>query len=157
MSDSKSLNTSLLEVIISSKNEHVFMHDLSDHSFQIIVDIWGVSMTLGLKWPVVWNISRHVALWQICLHCRIDKTGSHGIISLVCHHDLHYPFTTWDLLNVETVTGKAHIGMLNELTESDVTEWHTLTVDETALAIVNKQGCQRVTIVSSQRKIMVTI
>jgi len=38
MSDSKSLNTSLLEVLISSKHKHVFIRDLSDLTFQIIFD-----------------------------------------------------------------------------------------------------------------------
>ena len=38
MSDSKSLNTSLLEIMISFKNEHVFIHDLSDLTLQIIFD-----------------------------------------------------------------------------------------------------------------------
>jgi hypothetical protein len=35
MVDSKCLNTSLLEVLISSNNEHVFFRDLSDHTLQI--------------------------------------------------------------------------------------------------------------------------
>jgi hypothetical protein len=47
MSDSKSLNTSLLEVMITSKNEHVFIHDLSDLSLQIIFNAWWASMNDG--------------------------------------------------------------------------------------------------------------
>jgi hypothetical protein len=38
MPDSKSLKTSLLEVIISSKNGPVFIRDLSDHTLQIMFD-----------------------------------------------------------------------------------------------------------------------
>jgi len=49
MSDSKSLNTSLLEVMISSKNEHVFIRDLSGHILQIIFDAWWASMNVGSK------------------------------------------------------------------------------------------------------------
>jgi hypothetical protein len=40
MYDTKSLNTSLLEAVISSKNECVCMHDLCDLTFQIIFDAW---------------------------------------------------------------------------------------------------------------------
>jgi hypothetical protein len=39
MSHTKSLNTLLLEVMISSKNVHVFMRDLSVPTLQIIIDI----------------------------------------------------------------------------------------------------------------------
>jgi hypothetical protein len=36
MSDTQSLNASLLEIMISSNNEHVIIHDLSDLTLQII-------------------------------------------------------------------------------------------------------------------------
>jgi len=49
---------------------------------------------------------------------------------------------------------KAHIAKLNELTESEVTELTSATVDETALAILKKQGSRGITIVSSQRIII---
>ena len=42
MSYSKCLNTSLLEVMISSKNEHVFDHNLSEVISQIIFDACGL-------------------------------------------------------------------------------------------------------------------
>jgi uridylate kinase len=48
---------------------------------------------------------------------------------------------------------KAHIAKLNQLTESEVTELTTSTVDETAFAILKRQGSQRITTLSSQRKI----
>jgi len=48
---------------------------------------------------------------------------------------------------------KAHIAKLNELTESEVTALTSSTVDETALAILKRQGSRGITIVSSQRKI----
>jgi len=52
---------------------------------------------------------------------------------------------------------KAHISKLNELTESEVTELTILTVDDTALAILQRQGSRGITIVSSQRKIIFDI
>jgi hypothetical protein len=47
---------------------------------------------------------------------------------------------------------KAHIAKLNELRESEVTELTSSTVDDTALAIVERQGSCGITIVSLQRK-----
>jgi len=52
---------------------------------------------------------------------------------------------------------KAHIAQLNELTESEVTELTSSTVDETALAIPKRQGSRGITIVSLQRKIIFDI
>jgi len=52
---------------------------------------------------------------------------------------------------------KAHIGKLNELTVSEVTELTSSMVDETALAILKRQGSGGIPIVTSQRKIKLTI
>jgi len=43
---------------------------------------------------------------------------------------------------------KAHITKLNELTDSEVTELTSSTVDETALAILRRQGSRGISIVS---------
>ena len=40
MSATKSLDTSLLEVMISSNNERVFIRDLSNHTLQMIFDAY---------------------------------------------------------------------------------------------------------------------
>jgi hypothetical protein len=50
-----------------------------------------------------------------------------------------------------------HITKLNELTVSEVTEITSSTVDETALAILKRQGSRDIPIVSSQRKFTFTI
>jgi hypothetical protein len=47
---------------------------------------------------------------------------------------------------------KAHIAKYNELTELEVTELTSLMVYETALAILQRQGSQGITILSSQSK-----
>jgi len=47
---------------------------------------------------------------------------------------------------------KAHIAKLNELTESEVTKFTSSTAAESALAILKRQGCREITIVSSQWK-----
>jgi len=59
MSDSKSLNISLPGVLISSKNQHVFIRDLGDLSLQIIFDAWWASIHIGSKPPIPSNDSRH--------------------------------------------------------------------------------------------------
>jgi len=57
MSDSKSLNNSLLEVMISSKNEDAFIRDLSNLTLQIIVDSWRASTNVGSMRSIAWNTS----------------------------------------------------------------------------------------------------
>jgi hypothetical protein len=52
---------------------------------------------------------------------------------------------------------KARIVKLNELTESEVTELSSAMVDETALAILKRQGSRGITIVILQRKIIFDI
>jgi len=64
---------------------------------------------------------------------------------------------TWDQLNGQTLAGKAHIAKLNELTVSEVTELTSSKVDETPLAILKRQASRGIPIVSSQRKIKLTI
>jgi len=49
MLDTQSSNTSLLEVMISSKNERVFIRDLSDLTLQISLDAWWTSINVGSK------------------------------------------------------------------------------------------------------------
>jgi len=50
------------------------------------------------------------------------------------------------------LVAKAHIAKLNELTESEVTELTSSTVDEAALAIFKRPGSRGITTVRSQEK-----
>jgi len=140
MSDTKSLNTSLREVMISSKNEHFFIHDLSDLKLQIMFDAWWASMNEWSKRPIAWNDSRHAPSWRFYLHCGIEETGNPGIICIVCHQVLRHPSEHGTSSMGKHLLAKAHIAKLNELTESEVTELTSSTVDETPLAILNRQG-----------------
>jgi len=153
LSDTKSLNTSLLKVMISSKNERVFIRDLSDLTLQIIFDAWRASMNEVSKWPIAWNDSRHVPLWRFNVHCRIAETSSPGIIRIVCHQVLRHPSEHGTSSMGNHLRAKAHIAKLNELTESELTELTGSTVDETVLAILKRQGCRGFTIVRLQRTI----
>jgi len=157
MSNIQSLNTSLLEVMISSKNERVFIRDLSDLTLQIIFDAWWASINVGSKRPIEWKNSRHAPLWRFYLHCRIEKTGSPGIICIMCHQVLRHPSKHGTSSMGKHLLAKAHIAKLNKLTESEVTELTSLTVDETALAILKRQGSRRITIVSVPRKMIFDI
>jgi len=52
MWDLSSLNTLVLEVMISSKNEGIFIFELSDLTIQIIFHGWWASMNVGSKHPI---------------------------------------------------------------------------------------------------------
>jgi len=122
MLDLKSLNTSLLEVIISCKTEDVFICDLSDLTLQIIFDGWWASMNVSFKHPLAWNNLRHASLWWFYLHCGIEETGSPGIICIICHQVLRHQSEHGTSSMGKHLLAKAHITKLNKLTEWEVTE-----------------------------------
>jgi len=136
LSDSQSLNTSLLDGMISSKNEQVFIHDLSDLTLEMLFDAWWASMNLDSKSLIAWNYSRHLSSWQLYLHCGIEGTGSPGIICIVCHQVLHHPSEHRTSSKGKHMLAKAHIAKLNELTGSEVSKLTNSTVNEPALAIL---------------------
>jgi hypothetical protein len=138
--------------MISSKNERVCIRDLSGLTFQIIFDAWRASMNVGSKRPIAWKNSRHAPSWRFYLHCGIEETGSPGIISIVCHQVLRHPSEHGTSSMGKLKLANAHIAKINELTESEVTELTNLTMDETALAILKRQGSRGITLVSLQRK-----
>jgi hypothetical protein len=154
MSDSQSLNTSLLEVMISSKNERVFIRDLSDPTLEIIFDAWWASMNVGSKRPIAWNNSRHAPSWRFYLHCGMEENGSPGIMCIVCHQVLRHPSERGTSSMGKHLLSKPGIAKLSELTESEVTELTSSTVDETALAMLKRQRSRGITIVSSLRQII---
>jgi hypothetical protein len=157
MSDSQSLNTSLLEVIISSKNERVFIHDLSDLTLQIILDAWWPSTNVDSKGPITCNNFRHTPSWRFYLHCGIEATGSPGIICIVCHRILHHPSEHGTSSMGKHLLAKAYIPKLNELTKSDITKLTSSTVDETAMDILKRQGSRGITTVHSLSQIIFDI
>jgi len=157
MSDSKSSNTLLLQVMISSKNEHVCIPDLSELTLQTIVHAWWDSMNVGSKRPIAWNDSRHAPSWRFYLHCGIEETSNPGIICIVCHQVLWHPSEHGTSSIGKHLLAKAHIGNLNEFTVAEVTELTSSMVDETALGIMQRQGSQGIIIVSLQRKIIFDI
>ena len=113
MSNSTALNTLLLEVMTTSRNERIFIHDFSDLTFQIIFDAWWASIKVDSKLPIAWNDSRHAPSWQFYLHCWIEKTGSRGIICIICHRVLCNPSEYGNSSLGKHLLGKAHIAKLN--------------------------------------------
>jgi len=153
MSDWKSLKTSLLEVMISSQTEHIFIRDLSDLTLQIIFEGWWASMNVGSKQPIAQNDSRRPPSWWLYIHCGIEEISSPGMKHIVGHQVLRHPSELRTSSIGKHLLVKAHITKWNEIPKSEVTALPSLTVDETALAILKKQGSRGITIVSSQRKI----
>jgi len=88
--------------------------------------------------PIAWNNSRHVPPWRFYLNCGIEETGSPGIICIVCHPVLRHPSDHGTSSMGKHLLANAHIAKLNKLTESEVTELTSLTVDETTLVFMNR-------------------
>jgi hypothetical protein len=114
-------------------------------------------MNVDSKRPIAWNSSRHVPSCRFYLHCGIEENGNTGIICIVCHQVLHHPSEHGTSSMGQHLLGKAHIAKLYELTESEVTELTSSTVDGTALAILKRQGSRRITIVCSQKEFIFDI
>jgi len=138
MLDSKLLNTSLIEVIVYSKNAHVFICDLSNVTLNIILNAWWAYMNVGSTHYIAWDNSRYAPSWHVYLHCGIEETGHPGIIWIICHQVLRYPSGHGTSSLVKHLLAISHIAMLNNLTEWEVTALSSSTVDETALAIVKR-------------------
>jgi len=114
-------------------------------------------MDVGSKPPIPWNNSRLAPLWGCYLHCRIEETGSPGIIYINCHQVPHHPSEHGTSSMWKHLLAKAHIAKLNEFTVSEVTELTCSILDETALTILKRHGSQEITIVSLQRNIIFNI
>jgi len=114
-------------------------------------------MNLDSKRPFAWNASRHAPSWWFYLHCGIEESGSPGIIFIVYHQVLRPLSEHGTSSMAKHLLAKAHIANVYELTQSEVTELTSSTVDTTALAILKWQGSWGITIVSLQRKIIFDI
>jgi hypothetical protein len=116
MSESKSINTLLLEIIISSKYESITIRDLNNHTLQILSNPWWASMNVDLRLSIAWDKSSHTPSWRFYLHCRIEETGSPGIIRIVCYQFLHHPSEHDTSSMGKHLLATAHITKLNKLT-----------------------------------------
>jgi len=154
MSDSKSLNTSLVEVMICSRNEGVVIRDLSDLTLQSIFDASRASLNVCLKCPVACNNSRHASSSRFHSLSGIEETGSPAIICIICHQVLRHPSGHGTSLVGKKLLAKSHIAKLNEVMELEVTELTISMVDETPLAILKRHGSRGTSVVSLQSKMI---
>jgi len=106
-------------------------------------------MNLHSKGPIARNDSSHARSCRFYLNCGIEETGSPGIICIGCHHVFRHPSEHGTSSMGKHLLAKAHIAKLKKLTESEVTELTSSTVDETALAILQRPGSRAITIGSS--------
>ena len=97
-------------------------------------------MNVDMKRPITSNNSRHAPSWKFYIHCGIKETGSPGIICIFCHQVLCHPSEHGTSSMGKHLLETAQIASSKELEESENTELTTLTVDETALAILKRQG-----------------
>jgi len=157
MSDLELFNTSILEVIISSKNECVFIRDLDDLTVQIIIKVWCASIKVHSKCLIASNNSRHTSSCRFDLNFEMEETGSPGIVCIVCHQLLGHSSKYGTNSMGKHLLAKAHIAKLNKLAKLEVTILTSSTVDETALTIQMKHTSEGIKIVSSQRKFIFDI
>jgi len=148
MSDSKTVNSSILEVMICSKNDCVLVQDWSDLTCHMIFVAWWSSINVGTKRTIPWNNSGQVASGRYYLHCGIGDSGSPGIIYIVCHYVLCHPSEHGTSSIGKHSPAKPHIAKLNNIAESEVIELASSMVDETAVAILRRMGSRGITTVS---------
>jgi hypothetical protein len=148
MLGTKSSKNSLLEVIICSINEFVFIRNLSNFTLHIFFDTWWATMKISSKQPIAWNDSRHAGSWQVHLYCGLEQSSSPGIVCIICHQVLRHPSEHGTSSMGKYLLAKAQIAKLSEITESEDTELTSSIMHESALAILKMQGSRGITIVS---------
>jgi hypothetical protein len=153
MSDTKTLITLLLVVIISYKKKHICIRDLSDRILQIIFHAYWASMSVGRMWPIVRNNSILASSWRFYLHSGIESTGCPAMIRIVCHQVLRHPSEHETSSMGKHWLAKAQIAKLHKLKMSEVTELTSLTVDETAFAILKTKGSRGILTVTLLTKL----
>jgi len=151
ISNSQSFYSVILEDMISSKNESVIIHDLSDLTLQIIFDSSQVSGNVGLKSWNACNNSSHGPLWCIDFQCGIEEISSHFIVCIVYHQVLRHRSEHVTSSLAKQYMAKPLIARLNGLIEFEVSELTSRTVDDTALGILMRQHSPGIAIVSSER------
>jgi len=106
-------------------------------------------MNVGWKRLIAGKDCRDASPWQFYLHCGIEESGIHGMICTVCHQVFRHPSEYRTRSMGKQLLAEAHIARFNQLIKLEVAEMTTSTVDETAWAILSRQGNRENTIVSS--------
>jgi hypothetical protein len=82
----------------------------------------------------------------------MQETESPGIICIVCHQVIWHVSGHGTSSIGKHLLVSVHIGKLNELRESELSKFTNTTIDDTALAIVKRQGSHGISFVRSQNK-----
>jgi hypothetical protein len=143
--------------MISSRNGHVFIGDLSGLTLQVMFAALWTSINVCSKHPTAWNNSRHECSWHSYLHSAIKETSNTGIIFIVCHEVLRHASENGINSMGKDLLAKLHIVMFNKLSQSDDTQLTSSTVNKTAFSILLRQGSQGIPVVSSKRKFIFDI
>jgi hypothetical protein len=94
------------------------------------------------------NNFRHAPSLQLTVSCKLEVSGSPGMLCVVCHHVRHHlPDYGTGLVGTQLQT-TAQIAKLDELTVSESTELTGSMVDETALTMLRAHSSQGNQIVS---------
>ena len=94
MSDLKSLNTSLLEVMISSKKDRVIIRDLNDITLQTIFNAWCASINVGSSALLLGRIldMRHhggsICIVELSSPAALASSGSFVIKFFAVRHNM---------------------------------------------------------------------
>jgi hypothetical protein len=91
------------------------------------------------------------------LRCRFEETSHAGIICMIFHQVLCCPSEHETSSMGECLLANPHIAMLDESTQSTVTELTSAMVHETVLAILKNQESRGIPVVNSPRNFMFDI
>jgi len=138
--------------MVFSKNEPVFIRELSDLTLQIIFEACWIWMNVPWKRSTGGNNSIYLPSWKFDLHCRIEEISSPWLIWIICHHVLRHPSECETSSMGKHLLAKARISKHNKIKVSVVTELTSSTLNETAGAMLKRHWNQGIPIVCSQRK-----
>lgn len=157
MLHSKSANTSLPQVMMTSRNQGIFVRDLSDVTFQIISYDWLAFMNVSLKRSRTWDSPGHEPDWRFNLHCQIRETRNTSYICTVWHELLRPPSAHQTGSMGQHSPAKALIAKWKEFSDSQVSEFTASTDDDTAFPRLKRQGSRGIGLVRSQLKFIFDI
>jgi hypothetical protein len=109
-------------------------------------------MNACLKGSIAWHNSTCVCLWHFYLHCRIEETGSIGIICISCHQVLRHASKPKAMSLGKHWLAKEYIAKLAEFTKVEVTESSCSIVEESCFAILQRQRSPKITMVRIRKE-----